>query len=78
MESAAAGVLPASTLLLHHRKNLQQVTLACFCVQWTLGELACYTYSLVSVPLYDTLGTEAVIYIVEKGKAAGLHGRPAL
>lgn len=30
--------------------------------------MACYTYSLVSVPLYDTLGTEAISYIVEKGK----------
>uniref|UniRef100_H3C6X9 long-chain-fatty-acid--CoA ligase n=1 Tax=Tetraodon nigroviridis TaxID=99883 RepID=H3C6X9_TETNG len=34
--------------------------------EWTISELACYTYSLVSVPLYDTLGTEAIIYIVEK------------
>ncbi|XP_029703153.1 long-chain-fatty-acid--CoA ligase 1-like [Takifugu rubripes] len=34
--------------------------------EWTLGELACYTYSLVSVPLYDTLGTEAIVYIIEK------------
>ncbi|XP_060771226.1 long-chain-fatty-acid--CoA ligase 1b [Neoarius graeffei] len=31
--------------------------------EWTISELACYTYSLVSVPLYDTLGTEAVDYI---------------
>ncbi|KAJ0050149.1 hypothetical protein NL108_013167 [Boleophthalmus pectinirostris] len=34
--------------------------------EWTLTELACYTYSLVSVPLYDTLGTEAISYIIEK------------
>lgn len=81
MEVATAGVLPASILLLHHdhRKDLpQDVMLACLCVQWTLGELACYTYSLVSVPLYDTLGTEAIVYIIEKGRAAGLHSQPAL
>lgn len=34
--------------------------------QWTISELACYTYSLVSVPLYDTLGTEAIGYILDK------------
>lgn len=57
---------------------LQVVMLTCLCVQWTLGELACYTYSLVSVPLYDTLGTEAIVYIIEKGRAAGLHSRPTV
>lgn len=36
-------------------------------VQWTISELACYTYSLVAVPLYDTLGTEAIGYIINKG-----------
>lgn len=34
--------------------------------QWTISELACYTYSLVSVPLYDTLGIEAIDYIIDK------------
>ncbi|KAG7461827.1 hypothetical protein MATL_G00195190 [Megalops atlanticus] len=34
--------------------------------EWTIAELACYTYSLVSVPLYDTLGTEAIGYIIDK------------
>ncbi|KAG7223620.1 hypothetical protein INR49_028514 [Caranx melampygus] len=34
--------------------------------EWTMSELACYTYSLVSVPLYDTLGTEAIAYIIDK------------
>ncbi|XP_029962498.1 long-chain-fatty-acid--CoA ligase 1-like [Salarias fasciatus] len=34
--------------------------------EWTITELACYTYSLVAVPLYDTLGTEAIAYIIEK------------
>ncbi|KAB0350412.1 hypothetical protein FD754_015269 [Muntiacus muntjak] len=34
--------------------------------QWVISEFACYTYSMVSVPLYDTLGAEAVIYIVNK------------
>ncbi|KAM4750624.1 long-chain-fatty-acid--CoA ligase 1a isoform 2-T3 [Anableps anableps] len=34
--------------------------------EWTISELACYTYSLVAVPLYDTLGTEAIGYIIDK------------
>ncbi|XP_012674351.1 long-chain-fatty-acid--CoA ligase 1a isoform X1 [Clupea harengus] len=34
--------------------------------EWTISELACHTYSLVAVPLYDTLGTEAIDYILEK------------
>ncbi|KAJ8335894.1 hypothetical protein SKAU_G00392360 [Synaphobranchus kaupii] len=34
--------------------------------EWTVAELACYTYSLVCVPLYDTLGTEAISYIIDK------------
>ncbi|KAG7264476.1 hypothetical protein CRUP_017178, partial [Coryphaenoides rupestris] len=34
--------------------------------EWTIIELACYTYSLVAVPLYDTLGTDAIDYIIDK------------
>ncbi|XP_057187402.1 long-chain-fatty-acid--CoA ligase 1a isoform X1 [Triplophysa rosa] len=34
--------------------------------EWTISELACYTYSLVAVPLYDTLGTEAISYIIDR------------
>uniref|UniRef100_A0A3Q2P0K1 Long-chain-fatty-acid--CoA ligase n=1 Tax=Fundulus heteroclitus TaxID=8078 RepID=A0A3Q2P0K1_FUNHE len=34
--------------------------------EWTISELACYTYSLVSIPLYDTLGTEAISYIIDR------------
>ncbi|CAG11523.1 unnamed protein product [Tetraodon nigroviridis] len=34
--------------------------------EWTISELACYTYSLVAVPLYDTLGREAIGYIIDK------------
>ncbi|XP_056295892.1 long-chain-fatty-acid--CoA ligase 1-like isoform X1 [Pseudoliparis swirei] len=34
--------------------------------EWIISEVACYTYSLVPVPLYDTLGTEAISYIVDK------------
>lgn len=41
----------------------------CFPSQWTISELACYTYSLVTVPLYDTLGREAISYIIDKGTA---------
>ncbi|KAJ6669055.1 hypothetical protein lerEdw1_007864 [Lerista edwardsae] len=34
--------------------------------EWIISELACYTYSMVAVPLYDTLGPEAIVYIVNK------------
>nr|XP_061792403.1 long-chain-fatty-acid--CoA ligase 1-like isoform X7 [Nerophis lumbriciformis] len=34
--------------------------------EWTISELACYTYSLVAVPLYDTLGAEAISFIIDK------------
>ncbi|NXJ07854.1 ACSL1 ligase, partial [Odontophorus gujanensis] len=34
--------------------------------EWVIIEQSCYTYSLVVVPLYDTLGTEAITYIVNK------------
>ncbi|XP_003380550.1 lonCoA ligase 5 [Trichinella spiralis] len=36
------------------------------CETWTIAEHACYAYSMVVVPLYDTLGKEAVSYIIEQ------------
>uniref|UniRef100_A0A8C6EED6 Long-chain-fatty-acid--CoA ligase n=1 Tax=Moschus moschiferus TaxID=68415 RepID=A0A8C6EED6_MOSMO len=38
--------------------------------EWVISEFACYTYSMVAVPLYDTLGAEAVIYVVNKADIA--------
>eukprot|EP00066_Takifugu_rubripes_P009375 XP_003976262.1 PREDICTED: long-chain-fatty-acid--CoA ligase 1-like [Takifugu rubripes] len=32
--------------------------------EWVLTELACYTYSMAVVPLYDTLGLEAMVHIL--------------
>ncbi|KAM6150168.1 long-chain-fatty-acid--CoA ligase 6 isoform 6-T6 [Erethizon dorsatum] len=32
--------------------------------EWIIAELACYTYSMVVVPLYDTLGPGAISYII--------------
>ncbi|XP_077329442.1 long-chain-fatty-acid--CoA ligase 6 isoform X2 [Lithobates pipiens] len=32
--------------------------------EWIISELACYTYSMVVVPLYDTLGHGAIRYII--------------
>uniref|UniRef100_H3C276 Long-chain-fatty-acid--CoA ligase n=1 Tax=Tetraodon nigroviridis TaxID=99883 RepID=H3C276_TETNG len=40
--------------------------------EWTISELACYTYSLVAVPLYDTLGREAIGYIIDKATISTL------
>ncbi|XP_043911777.1 long-chain-fatty-acid--CoA ligase 5 [Protopterus annectens] len=36
--------------------------------EWIISELACYTYTMVAVPLYDTLGSEAVIFIINKAE----------
>uniref|UniRef100_A0A7N9APN6 Arachidonate--CoA ligase n=1 Tax=Mastacembelus armatus TaxID=205130 RepID=A0A7N9APN6_9TELE len=44
---------------------LRAVTLSCFDSQWIIAELACYTYSMVAVPLYDTLGSEALVFIID-------------
>uniref|UniRef100_A0A4W5RF79 Arachidonate--CoA ligase n=1 Tax=Hucho hucho TaxID=62062 RepID=A0A4W5RF79_9TELE len=40
--------------------------------EWTISELACYTYSLVCVPLYDTLGLEAIEYIIDQAAISTL------
>uniref|UniRef100_A0A1A8S358 Long-chain-fatty-acid--CoA ligase n=1 Tax=Nothobranchius rachovii TaxID=451742 RepID=A0A1A8S358_9TELE len=32
--------------------------------EWIISEMACYTYSMVLVPLYDTLGMEAMVHIL--------------
>ncbi|XP_053368212.1 long-chain-fatty-acid--CoA ligase 5 isoform X1 [Clarias gariepinus] len=34
--------------------------------EWIISELACYTYSMVAVPLYDTLGPEALVFIINR------------
>uniref|UniRef100_A0A3B3UTX7 long-chain-fatty-acid--CoA ligase n=1 Tax=Poecilia latipinna TaxID=48699 RepID=A0A3B3UTX7_9TELE len=34
--------------------------------EWIIGEMACYTYSMVVVPLYDTLGPEALVFIINQ------------
>lgn len=36
------------------------------CPEWILTEQACYSYSLVVVPLYDTLGPDACAYIINQ------------
>ena len=41
------------------------------CLEWVLTEQACNQYSLVSVPLYDTLGPDAVKYIVNETEMVG-------
>ncbi|XP_053548716.1 long-chain-fatty-acid--CoA ligase 5 [Bombina bombina] len=33
-----------------------------------IAELACFTYSMVIVPLYDTLGPEAIVFIVNRAE----------
>ncbi|XP_051533344.1 long-chain-fatty-acid--CoA ligase 6-like [Myxocyprinus asiaticus] len=41
--------------------------------EWIISELACYTYSMVVVPLYDTLGPDAIRYIINTGLKYNLH-----
>uniref|UniRef100_F6VPF0 Long-chain-fatty-acid--CoA ligase n=2 Tax=Monodelphis domestica TaxID=13616 RepID=F6VPF0_MONDO len=36
--------------------------------EWVIIEQGCYTYSMVVVPLYDTLGNEAITYIINKAE----------
>ncbi|TMS22294.1 Long-chain-fatty-acid--CoA ligase 5 [Larimichthys crocea] len=36
--------------------------------EWIISELACYTYSMVAVPLYDTLGPEALVFIIDQAE----------
>lgn len=38
------------------------------CPEWILAEQACYTYSLVVVPLYDTLGPDACAFIINQAE----------
>uniref|UniRef100_A0A8C8SH12 Long-chain-fatty-acid--CoA ligase n=1 Tax=Pelusios castaneus TaxID=367368 RepID=A0A8C8SH12_9SAUR len=38
--------------------------------EWVIVEQGCYAYSLVVVPLYDTLGVDAITYIVNKADIA--------
>nr|XP_028586114.1 long-chain-fatty-acid--CoA ligase 5 [Podarcis muralis]XP_028586115.1 long-chain-fatty-acid--CoA ligase 5 [Podarcis muralis]XP_028586116.1 long-chain-fatty-acid--CoA ligase 5 [Podarcis muralis] len=38
--------------------------------EWVISELACYTYSMVAVPLYDTLGPDAIVYVINKADIA--------
>ncbi|XP_077447793.1 long-chain-fatty-acid--CoA ligase 6 [Stigmatopora argus] len=33
--------------------------------EWIIAELACYTYSMAVVPLYDTLGPDAIRFIID-------------
>ncbi|KAK6298200.1 long-chain-fatty-acid--CoA ligase 1 isoform X1 [Coregonus clupeaformis] len=40
--------------------------------EWAIAELACYTFSLVAVPLYDTLGTEAITYVIDKATISSI------
>lgn len=38
------------------------------CPEWVLTEQAVYCYSMVLVPLYDTLGPDACAFIIKQGK----------
>ncbi len=42
------------------------------CADWVLVDAACSAYSMVSVPLYDTLGPDAVRYICGHAELAAV------
>nr|XP_045009017.1 long-chain-fatty-acid--CoA ligase 6 isoform X1 [Jaculus jaculus] len=57
-----------SGLLHHQRKMCTDQFIGVFAQnrpEWIIAELACYTYSMVVVPLYDTLGPGAIHYIIK-------------
>uniref|UniRef100_A0A7N6BJM6 Long-chain-fatty-acid--CoA ligase n=1 Tax=Anabas testudineus TaxID=64144 RepID=A0A7N6BJM6_ANATE len=49
-------------------KYKQSTWVSRFHSQWIIAELACYTYSMVAVPLYDTLGPEALVFIIDQAE----------
>ncbi|XP_033096900.1 long-chain-fatty-acid--CoA ligase 1-like [Anneissia japonica] len=40
--------------------------------EWGVSDVACLMFSMVSVPLYDTLGSDACSYIINKGNIASV------
>jgi long-chain acyl-CoA synthetase len=36
------------------------------CPEWVIAEHACYQYNFITVPLYDTLGDQAIVYIINQ------------
>jgi long-chain acyl-CoA synthetase len=44
--------------------------------EWVVAELACCAYSYVSVPLYDTLGADAVKYIINHAEVTAVFCTP--
>uniref|UniRef100_A0A8C2ARW5 Long-chain-fatty-acid--CoA ligase n=1 Tax=Cyprinus carpio TaxID=7962 RepID=A0A8C2ARW5_CYPCA len=60
-----------SGLIHRGQKPLQESFIGIFAQnrpEWIIAELACYTYSMVAVPLYDTLGPEALVFIINRAK----------
>lgn len=48
------------------------------CADWVVGEQTCNAYSLVAVPLYDTLGPEAVDFILGQTEMPAVLAAPAM
>lgn len=64
MRSAACILLHAFFCMLHsHLRKLGCLASPVCTAGWVLVDAACTAYSMTSVPLYDTLGPEAVTYI---------------
>lgn len=42
------------------------------CREWVLVDAACHAYGMVTVPLYDTLGPDAVEYICNHAELAAV------
>ena len=39
-----------------------------FLFKWVITETACNAYSFINVPLYDTLGADAIDFILKQSK----------
>ncbi|KAJ7527777.1 hypothetical protein O6H91_16G070400 [Diphasiastrum complanatum] len=64
-EAASARFSVGSALLAHGIQKGACIGLYLInCPEWLITEHACSSYSYVSVPLYDTLGADAVKYII--------------
>ncbi len=55
----------AAALSLHGFKKGDMIGIYSInCIEWVLVEQACNASTLVTVPLYDTLGVESIVHIV--------------
>ncbi len=55
--------LPQQHVFIVSQANVYCVLFVCVFAEWVLVDAALHAYNFISVPLYDTLGPDAVEYI---------------